>query len=80
MKLRIRVGTGKRRAQIMHPGEFEKESTDLLVHVTAQRQKGAANREVVTTLAKHFKVPPASVRIVAGKSSKKKIVEITIGK
>lgn len=39
-------------------------------------ERGRANRELVKKLAGHFGVPEASVRIVSGLASKKKIVEI----
>jgi uncharacterized protein (TIGR00251 family) len=42
-------------------------------------ERGRANRELVKKLAEHFGVPEASVRIVSGLASKKKIVEIKMG-
>lgn len=38
--------------------------------------KGEANAEIVKKIAKHFGVPRSDVRIVAGKRSREKIVEV----
>jgi len=78
MKLRVRVGAGKSRAEVLPPSEFEKKTTDLVVHVSGRREHGEANRDVVKLLAEHFKVPKDKVRIIAGETSSKKMVEIRI--
>lgn len=38
--------------------------------------KGQANAAIIMALAKHFKVPFSSVKIVSGYTSRQKIVEI----
>ncbi len=38
--------------------------------------EGRANEAIVRVLAEHFKVPKSRVRILAGQSSREKIVEI----
>lgn len=78
MKLRVRVGTGRSRSEVLEPGEFEKKATDLIVHVCARREQGEANRDVVKLLAEHFKVHKDRVRILAGQTSSKKLIEIII--
>jgi len=78
MKLRVRVGAGKSKAEVLTPGEFEKKTTDLIVHVSGRREHGEANRDVVKLLAEHFKVPKDNVRIIAGETSSKKMIEITM--
>ena len=58
-------------------GDFVKETPDgLEVGIRAVPEKGKANMELIRTLAKHFNVPQASVCIVAGTTSRRKIVEI----
>lgn len=57
--------------------EVEKISeSEYRVRVTAAPEKGRANEKVVELLAYYFSVPKGSVVIVAGKSSRTKIVDI----
>ena len=46
------------------------------VRVHAVPEKGAANKEVIVSLAAYFDVPPSRVRIVRGKTSRNKVVLI----
>ena len=48
----------------------------LKVRVTAPPVDGAANEELIRLLAKAFAVPRTAVRILAGESSRSKIVEV----
>ena len=54
----------------------KKDADVLKVYVTAQREKGKANKQVIKLLAQHFKVSKSSVEIVKGESSSKKVVLI----
>ena len=47
------------------------------VCVTAAPEKGKANKAVVGVLAKALGVPRSAVRIIAGRTSPRKTVEIT---
>jgi len=46
------------------------------VKVTAPPEKGKANEKVVELLAYHLAVPKSSVKIIAGKSARIKIVDV----
>lgn len=46
------------------------------VAVKAKPVGGQANKALIKLLAKYFKVPVAQVRIVFGRTSKEKVVEI----
>ncbi|HLD25462.1 MAG TPA: DUF167 domain-containing protein [Candidatus Andersenbacteria bacterium] len=46
------------------------------VRVTAKPVGGKANEAVIKLLAEYFDVPPSRVRIVFGKTSREKMVEI----
>jgi uncharacterized protein (TIGR00251 family) len=46
------------------------------VRVNAAPEKGAANKEVIAALAAYFDVPPSTVRIVRGETSRTKLIEI----
>jgi uncharacterized protein (TIGR00251 family) len=49
---------------------------EIAISIKSQPERGKANRELVKKLSQHFGVPEASVRIVSGLASRKKIVEI----
>jgi len=46
------------------------------VRVHAAPEKGAANKEVIVSLAAYFDVPPSTVKIVRGEKSRVKLIEI----
>lgn len=47
------------------------------VKVTAPPEKGKANEKVIELLAYHLAVPKSSMKIIAGKSTKIKIIDIS---
>ncbi|MGC8933452.1 MAG: DUF167 domain-containing protein [Candidatus Methanodesulfokora sp.] len=52
------------------------EGNKIVVGLRSRPERGKANDELVKKLAKHFKVPSSSVRIVSGFKSRRKVVEI----
>jgi len=48
----------------------------LRVRVTAPAEKGRANRAVEKLLARTLEVPATAVKVISGKTSPRKIVEI----
>jgi len=70
--IRVKVQARARKTGIerLGPAEFR-------VKVSAPPVKGAANREVIEMIARHFDVPPASVKIVQGKTSSRKRIAIS---
>jgi uncharacterized protein YggU (UPF0235/DUF167 family) len=48
------------------------------IKTTTAPEKGRANEDVVDILADHFRVPRSHVEIIAGHTSAKKIVKITV--
>lgn len=61
--------------------EFNKDfvrvnGTEITVGIKSKPIQGAANKEIIKKLAKHFGVSSASVLIRAGSRSKTKTVEI----
>ena len=50
--------------------------TNFEICVKEPPVKGRANAAIVKVLAKHFGVPPSSVNIIIGHTSRQKIVEI----
>ena len=68
MKIQIKVIPNSRKEEVLAAGEQQ-----LLVRVKERAEKGKANVAVVKLLEKHFR---RKVRITAGHSSRKKIVEV----
>lgn len=52
------------------------EGGGLRVAVTAPPQEGRANEAVIEALAEYFRIPRSKVRIVLGRTARRKIVEI----
>ena len=71
VRLRIRAQPRASRTEVV--GEHD---GALKVRVAAPPVDGAANDELVRFLAKLLKRPAQSVRIVAGESARRKVVEI----
>ena len=71
MKITVLVKPGARQ------GDRIVASADgLTVFLRAKAVDGAANQALIALLAKHFRVPKTQIAIVAGKRSRRKIVEI----
>ena len=49
----------------------------MKVRVTAPAERGKANAAIEAIIAEALGIPPASARVVAGKTSPRKVVEIT---
>ncbi|MFA6193319.1 MAG: DUF167 domain-containing protein [Parcubacteria group bacterium] len=71
MRIYVRVTprAGKNEVLKVSDGEYR-------VKVTAPPEKGKANEKVVELLAYHLAVPKSSVKIIAGKSARIKIVDV----
>lgn len=71
MRIYVKVTprAGKNEVLKISEGEYR-------VKVTAVPEKGKANEKVVELLAYHLAVPKSSVRIIAGRSTRTKIVDI----
>ena len=71
MKIYVHVFANARRA-----GVEPLEGGGLRVAVTAAPHKGQANRAVIEALAEYFRVPRSRVRILLGRTARRKVVEI----
>jgi uncharacterized protein (TIGR00251 family) len=60
----------------LHKNHLEIKDNVINIGISACPEKGKANAEIIRKLAKHFKVPQSSVKIISGLTSKKKIIEI----
>ena len=67
----VRIVPRASRSEIV--GEFE---GALRVRIAAPPVEGAANRELITFLAKQFKLPQNAIEIIAGTNSKNKIIRL----
>lgn len=66
---------------VVKPNSHKKPSvieTDdgLIVHVRAKAVDGAANKELIETLAKYFSVPKTRIVIKRGATSRHKTIEV----
>lgn len=68
--LRLLVAPGGRRTEVVGP-----HGDRLKVRVAAAPEKGAANRELISFLARVLKLPKSSFRLL-GVQSRSKVVEI----
>jgi len=64
-----------------HPGAKEEkveaiDDTHFRISVKEPPLKGRANEAVIKAIAGHFKVAPSRVRIVAGRASRNKMLEV----
>ena len=50
----------------------------LEIHVTSQPVKGAANKDIIKMLARHFNTSKSNISIIKGLKSKNKIIKIKI--
>ena len=53
-----------------------RDSNGMIVHVKESPSENKANIAVIKALARHFKVPQSSIKIVHGASSKTKLIEV----
>ncbi len=55
---------------------IEVDKDTITVGIKSKPERGRANMELIDKLARHFGIPRTNVKIVAGFTSRKKIVEI----
>jgi len=70
-RLRLRVAPGAAR-----PGVVGRYGDAWKVRVAAAPERGRANEAVVALLAATLAIPPASISLVSGGSSRDKVVEL----
>jgi uncharacterized protein len=71
VRIRVHVVANARRASV-EPLEGGR----LRVAVTAPPHEGQANKAVIEALAEYFRVPRSRVRILLGRTARRKVVEI----
>ena len=70
-KYQITVKTGTSQSKII-----ENSPSNLTVYLRAKPHDGEANTALIKLLAKHFKVPKTSIKIIHGAKSHNKIIEL----
>jgi uncharacterized protein YggU (UPF0235/DUF167 family) len=71
MKLFIKV-----KANAYKPGVIKISDTNFKINVCEPPEKGKANAAVIRALAEYLKIAPSRISMVAGTTSKNKIMEI----
>ena len=59
-----------------HKDFIEINKDEIAIGITAEPQKGKANKELIEKISKHFGVLKSNVRIISGEKSRKKLVEV----
>jgi hypothetical protein len=72
MKIFVKAKPGAREELVERVDE-----NNFNVSVTAPPVKGLANQAIIKAVAEYFKVAPSRVRIVAGFTSRQKVLEIS---
>lgn len=71
MKIKVKVIAGSRQQKIE-----ELSDGSLKVHLTAVREKGKANEQLIKLLADYYKVSKSRIEITRGHLASQKVVEI----
>ena len=74
IRIRVHVVANARRTRVE-----PLEDGGLRVAVTAPPHEGEANHAVIEALAEYFRVPRSRVRILLGRTARRKVVEIEGG-
>ncbi|MEX0877254.1 MAG: DUF167 family protein [Candidatus Spechtbacterales bacterium] len=69
ISVRVRVGSSVTKIEKIEEGSF-------LAYIKARPEKGKANKALAAALGEYFNIPPSSIRIISGQTSKNKIVEL----
>ena len=59
-----------------HKEYLQVDGNTICIGLTSKPEKGKANRELVSKLAKHFKVPSSNIKIMTGHTSRTKLVDV----
>lgn len=57
-------------------GKIIVDGNEITISIKSQPKGGRANLELIKKLAEHFGVSKDEIRIISGKTSKKKLVEV----
>lgn len=71
MRISVKVKPNAKEEHFEKIGEF-----DYKISVKEPPVKGEANEAVIKAIAEYFKVPSINVRIIAGPTSRNKIIDI----
>ncbi|MCL4333228.1 MAG: DUF167 domain-containing protein [Candidatus Thermoplasmatota archaeon] len=56
--------------------KVEEKEGIIVIHTTEKRKNDRANMDIIRQLSRFYSVPQANIRIVSGRSSPKKLVDI----
>ncbi len=71
MKIKVKVKTKAKQEKVVKIGD-----NNFEVWVKALPEKGKANEAVIKAIAKYLKIPQNSIKILTGKTSSQKILEV----
>ena len=61
---------------ILHKDFVEVNGDEITIGTRSEPQKDKANKEMIVKISKYFNVPKSHVRIVSGRKSRKKTIEV----
>ena len=61
---------------ILHKDFVEVNGDEITIGIRSEPQKDKANKEMIVKISKYFNVPKSHVRIVSGRKSRKKTIEV----
>ena len=59
-----------------HKNSIKVQGNQIEIGIMAKPKRGEANMEIIRKISKHFGVPSSNVRIVVGKRSRDKVIEV----
>ena len=68
----VNVKTNSKKEKVV---EIEENSFEI--HVTSQPVKGAANKDIIKIIARHFNISKSNISIIKGNKSKIKTIKIS---
>ncbi len=70
LNLKIKAGAKETKFKEILPGDI------LKINIKSNPQKGKANQELISFLAKNFSVPKSNIQILKGQTNQNKLVKI----
>ncbi len=69
--LKVRTRSNQQKIEKISEGDYK-------IWVRSVPERGKANQEIIETLSNYFKIGKSAIKIVGGKTSSKKIMDINI--
>lgn len=78
MKIKIKVTPNSKNMGIIKEKNKGKNEEIWKIKIDAPAEKGKANKRLIEILSDYFKIPKNKIKIIKGRKSRNKIIEIKI--